>query len=125
LAKPIMGRFSDKIGRKKPIVLGLVLGGVPMVATQFAVTFPELVVVSVTFGLGFSLVTSSTPPLVSEACRKEVYGSAMGFLGTIMDVGQALGPIVTGFIFAATALYSVSFMSMGLLLFASAIIFSL
>jgi MFS family permease len=125
LAKPIMGKLSDKIGRKKPIVLGLVLSGIPMMATQFAVTFPELVVVSVTFGLGFSLVTSSTPPLVSEACRKEVYGSAMGFLGTIMDVGQALGPIVTGFILAATALYSVSFMSMGLLLFASAIIFSL
>ncbi len=125
LAKPIMGKLSDKIGRKKPIILGLVLGGVPMVATQFAVTFPELVVISVTFGLGFSLVTSSTPPLVSEACRKEVYGSAMGFLGTIMDVGQALGPIVTGFILAATALYSVSFMSMGFLLFVSAIVFSL
>lgn len=96
-----------------------------MVATQFAISFPELIMVSVTFGLGFSLVTSSTPPLISEVCRKEVYGSAMGFLGTIMDVGQALGPILTGFILAATAMYSVSFMSLGLLLFACAIIFSL
>lgn len=125
LAKPIMGKFSDKIGRKKPIILGLVLSGIPMVATQFAISFPELIMVSVTFGLGFSLVTSSTPPLISEVCRKEVYGSAMGFLGTIMDVGQALGPILTGFILAATAMYSVSFMSLGLLLFACAIIFSL
>jgi MFS family permease len=125
LAKPIMGRLSDKVGRKKPIVLGLILGAVPMIAIQFAVTIPELALVSVTFGLGFSLVTSSTPPLVSDVCRKELYGSAMGFLGTIMDVGQVLGPIVTGFVLAATALYSVSFMSMGLLLFVSAIIFSL
>ncbi|WXG44096.1 MAG: MFS transporter [Promethearchaeati archaeon SRVP18_Atabeyarchaeia-1] len=125
LAKPIMGRFSDKIGRKKPIVLGLALGAAPMLAMQFAVSFPELILVSVTYGLGFSLVTSSTPPLVSEACRKEVYGSAMGFLGTIMDVGQALGPIVTGFILAATSMYSISFLSLGLVLLAAAIIFSL
>jgi len=124
LAKPIMGKFSDKIGRKKPIILGLAISGAPMVATQFAVSFPELVLVSVTFGLGFSLVTSSTPPFVSEVCRKEVCGSAMGFLGTIMDVGQALGPIITGFILAATAAYSVSFMSLGIILFTCAIIFS-
>nr|MDO8100680.1 MFS transporter [Candidatus Njordarchaeota archaeon] len=125
LAKPIMGKFSDRIGRRKPIVIGLALGGVAMVATQFAVSFPELVLVSVAYGLGFSLVTSSTPPLVSEVSRKEVYGSAMGFLGTIMDVGQALGPILTGFILAAGLGYSGAFTSLGLLLFFSGIIFSL
>lgn len=124
IGKPIMGGVSDRIGRRRPIVLGLVLGGVSMIAVQFATSFFQLVVVSVTYGLGFSLVTSSTPPLVSELVRKEVYGSAMGFLGTIMDVGQVLGPIVTGFILAAGFGYSGSFTSLGILLLSAALLFS-
>lgn len=124
IGKPIMGGLSDKIGRKRPIVLGLVVGGVSMLATQLATSFYQLVFISVVYGLGFSLVTSSTPPLVSELTRKELYGSAMGFLGTIMDVGQVLGPIMTGFILTAGFGYSGSFTSLGLLLLLSAIIFS-
>lgn len=124
VGKPILGGLSDRIGRGRPIVLGLVVGGVTMFAAQFAVTFYQLVLIAVLYGLGFSLVTSSTPPLVSELARKELYGVAMGFLGTIMDVGQVLGPIVTGFILAAGYGYSGSFMSLGLLLFSAAIIFS-
>nr|MDO8134554.1 MFS transporter [Candidatus Njordarchaeum guaymaensis] len=122
IGKPLMGRLSDRIGRKRPIILGLVIGGISMVATQFAVSFPELVLVSITYGLSFSLVTSSTPALVSELCRKEVYGSAMGFLSTIMDVGQTLGPIATGLIIATGFGYSGSFTSLGLVLLVSCMV---
>jgi MFS family permease len=123
VGKPLMGGLSDRVGRRRPILLGLLVGGISMVTTQLATTYYELILVSVVYGLGFALVTSSTPPLVSELTRKEVYGSAMGFLGTIMDIGQALGPIVTGFILAAGFGYSGSFTSLGLLLFLSGVVF--
>jgi len=123
IGKPIMGGLSDKIGRRKPIILGLLVGAVSMFAAQFVTSFYQLVMISIVYGLGFSLVTSSTPPLVSELTRKELYGVSMGFLGTIMDVGQVLGPIVTGFILAAGYGYSGSFTSLGLLLFLTALIF--
>jgi MFS family permease len=124
VGKPILGGLSDRIGRGRPIVLGLAVGGAAMLAAQFATTFYQLISIAVLYGLGFSLVTSSTPPLVSELTRKELYGVAMGFLGTIMDVGQVLGPILTGFILAAGFGYSGSFMSLAFVLFAAAIIFS-
>jgi MFS family permease len=50
------------------------------------------------YGLGFSTVTSVTPALVSELVPIEVVGGAMGFISTLMDIGQTLGPIVSGFI---------------------------
>jgi len=125
LVKPFAGRFSDKVGRKTPIVLGLVIGSVPLIITSFASSFFELLLVSVVYGIGFSLVTSSTGPLVSDMVNKETYGSALGFLSTIMDVGQTLGPIITGFIFATTFGYFGAFTSLGIILLVIGLFFSL
>ena len=82
LAKPFAGRFSDKVGRKTPIVMGLIIGSVPLIITPFANSFFELILISVVYGFGFSLVTSSTGPLVSDLVSKEMYGTALGFLST-------------------------------------------
>ena len=112
-AKPFMGRLSDRYGRRTPIVIGLLVASVPLVATPFASQFPQLVVISVFYGLGFSLVTSSTAALVSDVISEELYGAAMGFLSTIMDVGQTLGPIVTGLILATGAGFLGSFTALG------------
>jgi MFS family permease len=64
---------------------------------------------SMMYGAGFAAVTSSTPALVSELTDEALMGTAMGFLGTIMDVGQTLGPIMTGFILSTGLGYVGSF----------------
>jgi len=128
LVKPFAGRFSDKIGRKTPIVIGLILGSLPLIITPFVSSFSDLVRVSVVYGVGFAFVTSSTGPLVSDLVGKGLYGSALGFLSTIMDVGQTLGPIITGFIFAATFNYIGyfgAFASLGIILLSISLVFSL
>jgi len=122
LANPFAGRFSDRVGRKTPIVAGLMLGSLPLIITPFAVSFFELVLLSVVYGLGFSLVTSSTGPFVSDLVSKESYGSVLGFLSTIMDVGQASGPIITGFILVASGFFG-AFVSLGAILFIFSVFF--
>jgi MFS family permease len=69
------------------------------------------------------MVISSTPALVGDITPRECYGAAMGFLATTMDVGQMLGPIVTGIILATVG-YSGSFFSLGGLLLTFGIFFS-
>lgn len=125
LFKPFAGKFSDKVGRKTPIVMGLIIGSVPLIITPFANSFFELILISVVYGFGFSLVTSSTGPLVSDLVSKEMYGTALGFLSTVMDVGQTLGPIITGFIFATALGYFGAFISLGIILLVFSIVFSL
>jgi len=49
----------------------------------------------------------------------------MGFLGTIMDVGQTLGPIVSGFILATNLQYYGVFPSLAFVLLFSCIVFAL
>ncbi len=123
LARPFMGRLSDKIGRRLPIVLGSILSGFPLAIIPFTTQFPILLLVSIMYGIGFALVTSSTPPLVSDLVEKDHLGTAMGFLSTIMDVGQALGPIIAGFVLATTLTYHGVFTSLTVILLISCFIF--
>lgn len=125
LVTPFAGRFSDKVGRKIPIIVGLIVGSIPLIFTAFVSSFFGLVLLSVMYGIGFSLVTSSTGPFVSDLVSKESYGAALGFLSTIMDVGQTLGPIITGFIFATALGYFGAFISLGIILLAFSLVFSL
>jgi len=123
LAKPYMGRISDKIGRRIPIVAGSLVSSLPLLAIPFVTQFPVLLPLSITYGLGFAMVTSSTPALVSELVPASFVGTAMGFLSTIMDVGQTLGPIVTGMLLATNMAYIGSFFALAAVLLVSCLIF--
>ena len=122
-SKPFMGRFSDKIGRRTPIILGCVVSALPLVAVPFSTQFPILLLLAMVYGLGFSMVTSSTPALVSELVPMEVVGSAMGFLSTIMDVGQTLGPLVCSLILVTDLGYMGLFSSLTIILLFTGAVF--
>jgi predicted MFS family arabinose efflux permease len=49
----------------------------------------------------------------------------MGFFDTVMDVGQTIGPIVSGLVFAATLQYAALFFSLTFVLLLSCVIFVL
>ena len=121
---PFMGRLSDKMGRRIPILIGLVMSGLPLLAIPYATGFLPLLVISLAYGLGFCIVISSTPALIGDLADKESIGAAMGFLATIMDVGQMLGPVVTGFILATFG-YSGYFFSLGAILLGVGLFFGI
>ncbi|MHB0973256.1 MAG: MFS transporter [Thiobacillus sp.] len=96
-AKPLMGKVSDRVGRRRVILPGLLIGAASVVLLPFAPSFIGLSVLSLAFGIGFATVTSSTSALVADLTRDGRYGSSMGVLRTVMDVGQSIGPVLTGF----------------------------
>jgi MFS family permease len=122
IVSPLMGRLSDRIGRTIPIVAGLVASGLPLFVIPYVTRFIPLLVIAVIYGVGFSTVVSSTPALVGDLADEESCGAAMGFLAAIMDVGQMLGPIVTGFILAVFGYFG-SFTSLGLILLGFCVLF--
>lgn len=124
LLKPFMGRLSDKLGRRIPIVSGSLVSAIALAAIPFSSQFPLLLAISVAYGIGFSLVTSSTPALVSELTDGSLVGTGMGFLGTIMDVGQTMGPIITGLILATSLGYHGSFAALTAILMSACAIFA-
>jgi MFS family permease len=125
IARPIMGRISDKIGRRTPIILGSVTSCLLLVAFPFTTQFAVLFLLSVCYGLGFAMVISSTSPAMCEMAPCGLAGTSLGFLSTMMDVGQTLGPIISGFVLAISLQYSTLFFSLSLLLILSVIVFAL
>ena len=95
-AKPLMGRVSDRVGRRQVIIPGLLIGAASVALLPLASSFFVLAGLSLLFGIGFATVTSSTAALVADLTQNSRYGSSMGVLRTVMDVGQSIGPVLTG-----------------------------
>ena len=123
--RPYMGRLSDRIGRRIPIVVGCIVSAVPLLVIPFVTDFTVLILLAVMYGFGFATVTASTSPLISELVPKELVGTSMGFLSTTMDVGQTIGPIVSGFILATSLQYAGVFPSLAVVVLISSVVFVL
>jgi len=121
--RPYMGRVSDKVGRRIPIVMGCMISALPLLVIPFVTDFTVLILLAIVYGFGFATVTASTSPLISELVPKELIGTSMGFLDMTMDVGQTLGPIISGFILATYLQYYGVFPSLAFVLLISCTIF--
>jgi len=124
LSKPVMGRISDRYGRRPLINGGMVLCALSFGAIPLLHNFYLLLITATFFGLGEALVTSSTAALVADICQQRHFGTAMGTFGTIFDVGHAAGPIVAGLLLARMD-YLPAFWIMGAVLLASIPVFLL
>src|SRR5574341_840880 len=115
VSKPVMGRTSDRFGRRPLIVIGMFLCAGAFGAIPLLNNFYALMTAAVFFGLGETFVTSSSAALVADICKEKHFGTAMGTFGTIFDIGHASGPILAGFLIARYD-YLHSFWSMAALL---------
>jgi MFS family permease len=123
VVKPVMGTLSDRWGRRTVIVPGLSLGVVSVALLPLADTVVPLSVLSLLFGVAFATVTSSTSALVADATQNGQFGASVGVLRTIMDVGQTIGPVLTGFL-VGTWGYGVAFPALASVLAVSALAFA-
>ena len=123
LTKPLMGKFSDRHGRKPQIFAGAIIGAVCIGTFPFFKSFIPLLALSILFGLSLSVVTSATSAFIADLSKKENRGSAMGVLGSIMDIGHTTGPLIAGIV-AAYFGFAQSFITASLVIIVSAVIFA-
>ena len=123
-ARPLMGKVSDRHGRTRQIILGLLLTGLT------TALFPQtrlaliLLVLSAGFGLGIAIASAATSAFVADLAPEHGRGTALGTMSTIMDVGQACGPILLGMLLMRVG-YPVGFVVIGALVMAAAALFAL
>ncbi|MBI5523492.1 MAG: MFS transporter [Desulfarculus sp.] len=96
LSKPLLGRFSDRHGRPPQVFAGLLLGAACLGLYPWLQSFWGLLAMSVMFGLSLSVVTSASAAFIADQCHGKGRGSAMGLLGSIMDLGHTSGPLLGG-----------------------------
>jgi len=96
VTKPLSGRQSARLGRRAVIAAGLALNAVALLGLTLCPSFWGFLAGAVLFGLAMSVVTASTSALVADVSRAQHYGTSLGVLSTIMDVGHASRPVVAG-----------------------------
>ncbi|HBP88764.1 MAG TPA: MFS transporter [Nitrospiraceae bacterium] len=122
IAKPVMGRISDRGVRPPLIVGGLCLCGLMVMCIPHIQVYGLLLAVAGAFGFGEAVVTSSTTALVADFSEGKDLGAGMGLRGTIMDIGHAGGPLLAGILIHAFG-YGGGFFCVGVILLLTAAFF--
>lgn len=122
VSRPVLGRQSDRYGRRPLIIAGVVLCVLTLIAIPYMATFAALLPLAILFGLGTGTVTPSTTAMIGDLVRRGNYGSAMGVFGSLWDVGHATGPVVFGFLVVALG-YRTSWLLLALVMLAALLLF--
>jgi MFS family permease len=94
----ISGRFADRFGRTRALMLSVAIYSVFTFLCGFATTLAHFVVLRIFLGLGMGGVWSSGAALVSESWPSSSRGRALGFMQSGWAIGYAAAVLVAGFV---------------------------
>ncbi|AQQ53857.1 MFS transporter [Planococcus lenghuensis] len=98
LFSPLAGDLSDKYGRKKLIIFGLVVFGLSQLLFGLATELWLLYVARFFSGLGGAFLVPPMMAFVADITTYEERGRGMGLLGASMSLGFMIGPGIGGFL---------------------------
>ncbi|MCZ2258941.1 MFS transporter [Sporosarcina sp. G11-34] len=94
---PLAGDLSDKHGRKKLIIIGLIISGLSQLAFGLATELWMLYVARFFSGLGSAFIVPPMMAFVADITTFKERGKGMGLLGASMSLGFMIGPAIGGF----------------------------
>lgn len=100
LSKPLFGKIADTIDMRLQILSGILVTGLAIFLIPFVTNYYLIVGLNILFGLGMAFSTVATSTYIAEVTDKKELGPSMGALSSIMDIGQSIGPLVTGLLIA-------------------------
>lgn len=94
LGATILGNLGDRLGRKRMIVLGCMLFGLFTLASAYATSLTELLVLRTVAGLGLGGSIPNAIALMTEYAPAKVRATRVGIMFIGYTVGSALGGVI-------------------------------
>ena len=95
LLKVVTGIWSDKIGRRKPLVVaGYAIASIVRPFTALAQTATQVFAIRLTDRIGKGIRTAPRDALLADSAPAEVRGRAFGFHAAADNAGAVLGPLL-------------------------------
>jgi len=109
IGKPILGHFSDSVGRIKVMMLCGVLAGVGGIGMAYVQEFTALILCTAVFGVGYGPIWPVYAASSRDLFPKEYSGSIVGLWTLYHGAGSVLAPVLAGWTIDATGAYSWAF----------------
>src|SRR3954463_6636276 len=95
------GAIADRFGRRRIMLIGLLLLGVASLATAFVLTVEQLIAVRVAMGVAAAMTTPGSAALAFRLFDDDgLRVRAITLISTVGLVGLAVGPATGGFVLA-------------------------
>jgi MFS family permease len=90
------GPISDRVGRRPPIAVGMIIAALSYAAFLFLRSPSALVIACLTLGFGTGFFHPVASAIVADVSTTETRGRAFGFYRLMRDLGSFAGPAVSG-----------------------------
>ncbi|MFH2122951.1 MAG: MFS transporter [Pseudomonadota bacterium] len=94
----IWGRLSDRLGKGKMYLLGMLVFSIGSVACYLASSLSMLIFCRFIQACGASMMMSSGPAIIKMVFPLHQLGRALGLVGIATSIGLMSGPVVSGFL---------------------------
>ncbi|HXV84423.1 MAG TPA: MFS transporter [Candidatus Binatia bacterium] len=96
LARPTLGKVSDRIGRRRALLACFVLQAVALVAFSFAANLIALMIPGTLYMLGLAMASATTLAIAMEQAKPERRGRAMGTFSIALPLSNGIGALICG-----------------------------
>jgi EmrB/QacA subfamily drug resistance transporter len=94
------GVLGDRIGRKRMMMIGLILFGLGSVWSAYSTGPGELIAARAAMGLGGAAVMPQTLSIISQVFEPRERAKAIGIWASAVGIGVAIGPVLGGVLLA-------------------------
>ena len=97
-----MGMLADRIGKKRSMIIGLLLSATALAGIAFGKSFSWLIVFVIIRSMGFSIFSPAALGLLSDSVPLQKQSTVMGVYGGVCEnTGIVAGSALGGFVWSA------------------------
>jgi DHA1 family tetracycline resistance protein-like MFS transporter len=96
LSQPFVARWSDRVGRLRPMLIGSAIGVVFLVLLVLPAPYVVFLLLFGLVGVAGGLFYTPALPLLTEMARGEQTGMLVGTANTVWSLGYLIGPALGG-----------------------------
>ena len=96
LARPVLGKVSDRIGRRRALLACFMFQAVALMALAFASNLIGLIVPGMLYMVGLAMASATTLAIAMEQARPERRGRAMATFSVALPLSNGVGALICG-----------------------------
>jgi len=109
ILRAVTGAIADRIGRKRPVILGYVLIALSRIFLTLAAFWVHLIPIRMLRQIGRSLRDPAREASITDSIETPMRGKAFGLLEAVDTIGSALGPALGIIILSLIAFGAINF----------------